>query len=136
MMDAHVQWPISADVEGLVAAIVDCRKQLIDIAKRKHNRPRVTVVNCDAYADAKVVELLQLSDGWVDAEPLPAVINVRTGEVQAELSRRVAAFALFQLHTHPIMGEHDIRLTMELGVGDDRDQLFYGNIELTDGATP
>jgi len=135
-MDTHVQWAISADVEGLVKVITDCRKQLIDIAKRKHNKSRVTVVACDAYADPKVVELLRLSEAWIGADPLPAVINKRTGEEQVELSERVATFDSFQLHTHPIMGERDIRLIMELGVGDDRDQLFFGNIALTDGTTP
>jgi hypothetical protein len=129
-MDATVKWKVSPDVEKLVEAIVECRTQLVNVAKEKYGLQRVGVQQCDAYAGLKVVELLRLSELWSDARPTPADVDARTGEVRAPVSVHLADFVMFQLHSLPVMGEDAIRVILEADVAEDRDMVFYGNVEL------
>jgi hypothetical protein len=134
-MDVKVQWKVSPNVEKLVGAIVRCRELLVDVAKQKHSLTRVGVVSCDAYADAKVVELLRLSDRWTNVKPQVDEVDARTGEKRVPTSEHVAGFEQFQLHSNPVMGEETVRVVLVAAVGEDHDHTFMGNVELVKGMT-
>lgn len=123
-MDLHTQWKISSDVDGLVAAIVECKTQLINIAKKVNVPMRVTAKACDVYANKKVIELLRLSDSWKDAE---SEDDPRCTYV----SHPIAAFPEFDLHIHDIMDENIVRMVMDIAVKDDNTlYAYFGNLEL------
>jgi hypothetical protein len=111
-MDLHTQWVISSDVESLVAAIVDCRTKLVNLAKKSHVPMRVTAKTCDVYANQKVIELLRLSSAWKD---LKSEDDPRC----TYSSRPVASFPEFDLHTHDIMDEDVVRLVMDIAIKDE-----------------
>jgi hypothetical protein len=128
-MDAKLNCPAASGVDELVKSIVGCRQTLIDVTQKRHKWARLSVTACDVYADPKVVDRLRSSDLWTDAPPLADNIDERTGDVRAAYTTRVADFELFQLHSHPIMGD-DVRVVMDINAGIDNDLLLFGNVEL------
>ncbi len=131
-MDARVQWQLSDDVTGLVDAINQCAAQLLTAALQKLGK-RVERVSCDAYTSPKVVELLKLSDGWRDVEPLANDVNLRTGDVIRRSSiRRGIIDNAFYVHTDDIMTDHTVRIIVWSTPGrmQDREQIWYGSVEL------
>jgi hypothetical protein len=129
-MDVTVQWRVSADVEKLVEAIVECRKLLIDVPKQKYNLTRVGVLECDVFAGDKVVELLQLSELCVPCADTEEDLKVPESRRPRKTSFLVADFTLFKLHRLPVMGEDHVRMVLDADVGDGCNFLFYGNVKL------
>jgi hypothetical protein len=119
-MDAVVKWRVSPNVDTLVAAVVECKKLLVEFVEQMHGSQHTNVVSCDAYAGSKVLELFQLSELWtpcVDPE-------------EKSVSRLVASFPLFKLHRLETMGEDQVRVVLVADVGEGHDLTYYGNVEL------
>lgn len=126
-MDVKLDWTISDDVETLVDSIIDCRKQLIKDCVFKHGM-RSRVLDCDAYASGKIIELLRLSTRWVEClDDLEEDLTVPTWRRQKKHTELVADFSSFRLHVSPVMGS-DIRVVMSFDVGDAAMQTWFGTV--------
>jgi hypothetical protein len=129
-MDAKTQWKVSADVDSLVAAIVENKKQLITACVLKHGM-KTRALTCDVYAGPKLLELLQLSELWTPCEDEPEDLTVLESRRQHRATERVADFTLFKLHRMDILREGAIRLVMTFHVDENSvDQTWYGDVEI------
>jgi hypothetical protein len=132
-MDAKVQWKISPKVEQLIDTIVECKKQLVDIVKKRnpYNR-QLKTIQCEVFASPKLVQLLNASDLWRDCSETNEEQKQRYPYYVHRTSKLVADFELFKLSEDEIVGDEAIRLIMAFSVsGQEGDvEAFIGNVEL------
>jgi hypothetical protein len=131
-MDAHVEWKVSDDVEGLVAACVECKSLLTQAASQKYRRP-AQLNSCDVYAGDKLLELLQLSEKWTPCTELTEEDLVTPLRRRAlKTTYLVADFGEFKLHRMSVMGTAAIRVIATFTVTNDdvADLLWYGNVNV------
>jgi hypothetical protein len=130
-MDVKVQWKISDDVDGLIAAVVECKHQLLRIAAEKLGRD-VKQISCDAYAAPKILELFQLSANWVPVvEFSEEDMRVPVHRRQKKTTELVADFGLFKLHRMDVLGTRSVRVIAAFeGLEGGADQVLFGDVEL------
>jgi len=131
-MDEIVFWEVTGDVESLVSCILECMRKLEDACRKKYGR--ATTETCDAYAAAKVLELLQLSEKWVPVvdfteEDMTTSLRVRSSFC-AKVSYRVAKLGDVSVHRDTIMPSDAIRVVSVLDTGRKPLRTMYGNVEL------
>lgn len=128
-MDVKVQWKVCSDPESLIAVIVACRDELVEVAKAKHRLTRVGLVSSEAFAGDKLLEMLQLSDKW---KPLIEVfeVTVRPNKRNPNAAVLVADMGQFKLYRSKVMGTEMIRVIVNADVGEDCVQTFYGTVEV------
>ena len=132
-MDAKVQWKVSEDVEGLVAAVVECRDQLKKIcAQRNGCSTMLEPRDCNAFAGSKILELLQLSEMWSPCvEFTEEDMTIPLSRRQVKTTEFVADFSLFKLHRMDVLCEDVIRVVVVFLIdGGPQTQTYYGNVEL------
>lgn len=61
-MDCTVEWKVSSDVETLVEAIAECKRELTKACFAKCGR--ANAVLCNVYASDKLLQLLKLAPTW------------------------------------------------------------------------
>lgn len=130
-MDSVLEWDVSAKVDGLVETIVKCKQELTNHCFKMHGSAKA--ISSDAYASAKVIELLKLS------EMCKPCVDETEDDTQVSIGRRafkehevVADFASFKLHHAEVMTNEQVRLVVVFDVGTGIDQTWYGNVELND----
>ena len=130
-MDVKLQWSVSDDVESLVAAIVECKKQLYEAAQQKYG-PKTKLLSCDAYAGNKVLELLELSERWTAcSEVIEHDASVPASRRLKQTTKMVADFAEFKLHRMTLLGKDDVRvIIIVLEPETNNDLTWIGNVEL------
>jgi hypothetical protein len=130
-MDSILTWKLSGDVETLVKTIVSCRQELTTMCFSKYGRAHLE--ECNVYASAKVIELLQLSSSWTDALPTVQIIEVadslrRHVYSPKTASEHVADFEQFKLHKDFILGDDTIRVLCLYDVAQGNTKLWFGNV--------
>lgn len=130
-MDAKGTWKISSKVDGLIDAIVACRKQLIDGVKQRHPYNRNTKIRyCDAHASPKVCQLLEASSLWKECTETKADFEARRADKRPHSQKMVADCEMFKVVEDDIIGDENVRLVMEFEISKDEWESYYGNVEL------
>ena len=124
-MDVTLNWRVSDDVAGLVKTLSTAKAQLVALAEEMWD---ISVFeSTTVYAHAKVVELLRLSDEWVDAsDDIEEFSYENRRERQFTASRIVAKFKEFELQEHEILSHDTVRLVTQVNAG----RALYANVKL------
>lgn len=130
-MDAKGTWKISPKFDGLIDAVVACRKQLIDVVKTRHPYSRnLKVRYCDVHASPKVCQLLSASEMWKDCTETKDDFEVRRTAARPHSQKMVADFELFKVVEDTIIGDENVRLAMEFDISQNEWESYFGNVEL------
>jgi len=123
-MDVDCSWPVSDDVDGLIAAIDGCRRSLRALMLDKLGRTQVE--SCDVYSGSRPIDLLRLSELW-EACSDAADDRPDRSPRQVEL---VGATPLFRVHHAPAIGDEQVRVVVAAGGPDDAVPCWYGTVHL------
>lgn len=131
-MDFTAKWAISSDVEELVEVIVACRKELIEIVKRRKPSNRaVKMLYCDVHVSPKLTEFLKLSSSWKDHKETAKETDDRRS-TRPYTQETIADCGFFNVVKDTIIGDEAIRVVAEFVTGDGTDEVMYGNVKILD----
>ena len=119
-MDTEVTWKVSEDFDGLLEAILTCKRELTKCCFAKFGSAKISEYK--VFAPQKVCELLQYADG---SKPL------KNKEMGSYCHKVVAEFDQFVLFKTKMFGEQVVRVEAKFEVGEGIGKFWYGDVVLT-----
>lgn len=119
-MDSEVTWKVSEDFNGLLEAILTCKRELTKCCFAKFGSAKITEYK--VFAPQKVCELLQYTEG---CKP------IKGKQFDSYCHKAVSDFEQFRLFKTKFYGENVVRVEAKFEVGEGIGKYWYGDIVLT-----
>lgn len=116
-MDTEVTWKVSEDFDGLLEAVLTCKRELTKLCFAKFGSAKI--LEYKVCAPQKVCELLLLSDKQTP---------IKSKEFDSYCHKAVANFEQFRLYRTKMFGDGNVRLEALFDVGEGVGKHWYGNI--------
>lgn len=118
-MDVKTKWDHSDDVESLVEAISNCRKSLTAECFSKYGRAKI--IQCDAYAQPKIIEFLSKSKSF-------KATKLKKSERKRPGSEIVGEIDAFTVHKDRIVHDTNVRVIALFDTEEGIPRMWYGNV--------
>lgn len=119
-MDAEVTWTVSEDFNGLLEAILNCKRELTKLCFAKFGSAKI--MEYKVCAPQKVCELLLLSENCT---------LIKGKQFDSYCYKALADFEHFRLFKTKMHGESVIRLEALFDIGEGVGKHWYGDVVLT-----
>lgn len=119
-MDVEVTWKVSEDFNGLIEAILACKRELTKCCFAKFGSAKIAEYK--VFAPQKVCELIQYSS---DHKP------VKGKSSDTYCHKAVTDFDQFRLFKTKMFGDQVVRVEAKFEVGEGIGKYWYGDVVLT-----
>ena len=119
-MDAEATWKVSEDFNGLLEAILTCKRELTKCCFAKFGSAKI--IEYKVFAPQKVCELLQYSE---ECKPL------KKKDLDSYCHKVVSEFEHFKLFKTKMYGDQVVRVEAKFEVGEGIGKYWYGDVVLT-----
>lgn len=119
-MDTEVTWKVSEDFNGLLEAILTCKRELTKQCFAKFGSAKI--LEYKACAPQKVCELLMLSENYTP---------IKSKQFDSYCYKALADFEHFRLYKTKMHGDGVVRLEALFDIGEGIGKHWYGDIVLT-----
>jgi hypothetical protein len=123
-LDSTIKWKISDDVDSLVQAILDCKKELTKACFSMNGSAKI--IDFDVLASSKICEFLMTSE-------LSKSPNSSESIEKKEWQKYISNFELFRLHKYKHIDNETIRILASFDVGDSSHKMYFGNVVFDTG---
>jgi hypothetical protein len=119
-MDTEVTWKVSEDFDGLLEAVLTCKRELTKLCFAKFGSAKISEYK--VFAPQKICELLQYSERF---KPY------KSKELDSYCHKVVAEFEQFKLFKTKMFGDRVVRVEAKFEVGEGIGKYWYGDVVLT-----
>lgn len=119
-MDAEVTWKVSEDVNSLLEAVLNCKRELTKNCFAKFGSAKIAEYK--VFAPYKVCELMLLSEGHT-------LIKVKQFDTYCH--KAITEFEHFKLFKTKLYGDNVVRVEAKFEVDEGVGKYWYGNIMLS-----
>ena len=129
-MDVNSEVNLSKGSDELIAAIVDCKSQMLEESRKKFGL-KTEIVECKVYVGKKNLTHFKQHELWTPAEEPEVDMTIPSHRryIKPDGIDMVADFSLFKLFLSPIIGDDQIRVVCHFLAPDMLShQVWFGNL--------
>lgn len=118
-MDSIINWKPTEDIDSLIKAILECKKDLTKSCFSKYGSAKI--IDFNVFASSKVCDFLMMSE-------LSKPPSKEDGVVNTEWQKYVSNFELFKLHKYKHVDNETIRVITSFDVDEGAYKIWYGDV--------